>query len=409
MELRYWLRLIVILAAFAFVANLQVKQGAAVSLSRNHRPTSVHTASVLARVRLLPGKTLSHIAFKYYGDARRWGIIAQANGITNTRAIPAYKLLIVPVLPLNKERPAEARIRTRTWIPRQGNRSRPRSAQLSKASRVPVFARPKPTVPAKVHARPSPVASPARPRPSPSLKNMHIPAFPAPKVLAPHAVYHTAPPAVRPAALPVAARPHRQPAPARKAPGHASPAPHLPVPVAHPRLFHPLSPLGAVTENVPAKRVTPFPKRVVSVEPSVVHRRNPFHSLEPVAVKPSPAKLPLPLPSTLAAIPSLPSPPPGSTLPVPPPLPVAPSSAATASPSIQMRFSGLVEAADEPATAIIEVKNGLQSDYLSVAVGDRVLLNYTVLKVNGKRIELLRRTDNYRLTLLLDQSVSLQP
>jgi contractile injection system tube protein len=51
------------------------------------------------RVRVLrEGETLAHIALEAYGDARRWPVIAEANGIDKPRFIPVGTPLKVPAI-----------------------------------------------------------------------------------------------------------------------------------------------------------------------------------------------------------------------------------------------------------------------------------------------------------------------
>ena len=47
---------------------------------------------------VVPGETLDRIAATYFGDATRWRMIAEANGVTDPLRLPAGKALVIPEL-----------------------------------------------------------------------------------------------------------------------------------------------------------------------------------------------------------------------------------------------------------------------------------------------------------------------
>jgi len=77
--------------------DLQLKQYADAAVLNPQNPTSgtphPHTVH-----RLAPGETLSHVATRHLGDATKWRVIADANGITDPLRPEAGAVLVVPEL-----------------------------------------------------------------------------------------------------------------------------------------------------------------------------------------------------------------------------------------------------------------------------------------------------------------------
>ncbi|MFW6600004.1 LysM peptidoglycan-binding domain-containing protein [Propionibacteriaceae bacterium Y2011] len=64
-------------------------------------PTS-HTPRTHRVHRLIPGETLDKLAARYFRDATRWRLIAEANGIVDPLRLPVGQPVVIPELPVRR-------------------------------------------------------------------------------------------------------------------------------------------------------------------------------------------------------------------------------------------------------------------------------------------------------------------
>jgi nucleoid-associated protein YgaU len=75
--------------------DLTLKQFSNEELLPYQNPTS-YTPTLHTVHRLLPGETLDRVAARAYGDATRWRLIAEANGIQDPLRLPVGTMLAIP-------------------------------------------------------------------------------------------------------------------------------------------------------------------------------------------------------------------------------------------------------------------------------------------------------------------------
>jgi len=82
-------------------ADLTLKQYKDEAERPLQNPTS-HTDTLHTVHRLGYGETLDRVAAKYYADATRWRLIAEANSVVDPLTLKAGTLLVVPELPVRR-------------------------------------------------------------------------------------------------------------------------------------------------------------------------------------------------------------------------------------------------------------------------------------------------------------------
>lgn len=81
--------------------DLALKQYDDTAVQERQNPTS-STPSPHTLHRLLPGETLDRVSARHYGDATRWRVLADANGIDDPLHLTAGTQLVVPQLPVSR-------------------------------------------------------------------------------------------------------------------------------------------------------------------------------------------------------------------------------------------------------------------------------------------------------------------